>query len=125
MKFKDAVAPFKEFISSLIYYVTDNTFAITCLIQALLPMVAMLVGFKLTNENIVAGVAILVVVQFVVSYIKKFMVHAGKGDEVPVPRKRFTIVDKYGEVSVQVDRSQELILYVCDLENYLERKGKL
>ena len=37
----------------------------------------------------------------------------------------FTEVDDYGEVSIPNNRIQELILYLADLEDWLERKGLL
>ena len=49
----------------------------------------------------------------------------GKGTTIPVPDKRFTEVDDYGEVSIPNNRIQELILYLADLEDWLERKGLL
>lgn len=50
---------------------------------------------------------------------------ANVGNSVPVPEKRFTEVDDDGEVSIPTSRTHELILYVADLEDYLERKGYL
>ena len=47
----------------------------------------------------------------------------GKGTSIPRPRKRFTEVTEEGEVSVPMDRSEEMILYLCDLEDWMERKG--
>lgn len=47
----------------------------------------------------------------------------GKGTSIPRPRKRFTEVTEDGEVSVPMDRSEEMILYLCDLEDWMERKG--
>lgn len=44
---------------------------------------------------------------------------------VPVPSKRFTEVDEDGMVSVEQCRLQEMIVYVADVEDYLERFGRL
>jgi hypothetical protein len=49
----------------------------------------------------------------------------GRGEDVPTPRKRFTETDQYGGVNVEYARLQELILYMGDLEDWLERHGKL
>lgn len=47
-------------------------------------------------------------------------------DGIPIPEKRFTEIDKDdGMVSVDNNRIQELLLYVADLEDSLERKGLL
>ena len=47
-------------------------------------------------------------------------------DGIPIPEKRFTEIDKDdGMVFVDNNRIQELLLYVADLEDSLERKGLL
>lgn len=47
-------------------------------------------------------------------------------DSVPVPRKRFTRVDRdEGQVDVSQSRLMEMILYVADLEDWLERTGRM
>lgn len=47
-------------------------------------------------------------------------------DSVPVPRRRFTKVDRdEGQVDVSQARLQEMILYVADLEDWLERTGRM
>lgn len=125
MKMKDLASPIIELMRSIAYYLKNNLFAIMCLIQGILPMAALIIGFKLDTEYVLTCVVVLILVQSATSYTKKLMESMGKGNDVPVPRKRFTTVDEDGEVTVRVDRTQELILYVCDLEDYLERKGKL
>ncbi|MBR6605785.1 MAG: hypothetical protein IKK92_07965 [Prevotella sp.] len=50
----------------------------------------------------------------------------GVGNRIPpIPNKRFTHVDEDGEVSIENDRLQELILYTADLEDWFERKNVL
>lgn len=47
-------------------------------------------------------------------------------DGIPVPNERFTVVDEDNDmVSIDNDRLQEMLLYVADLEDTLERKGVL
>ena len=58
-------------------------------------------------------------------FVKQYANKTGRGTTVPVPEKRFTDVSEDGEVSIEHDRVQELILYVADVEDYLERKGLL
>lgn len=45
----------------------------------------------------------------------------GKGKEIPIPENKFTQEDEDGEVSIDTNRLQEMILYVADVESYLER----
>lgn len=41
----------------------------------------------------------------------------------PVPTKRFTTEFRDGEVTVENSRLQEMIIYVCDVEDWLESSG--
>ena len=41
----------------------------------------------------------------------------------PVPDKWFTQEDEYGEVTVEKDRLQEMILYVNDVERFIIQNG--
>jgi hypothetical protein len=41
----------------------------------------------------------------------------------PVPCKRFTTESRDGEVTVENNRLQEMIIYVCDVEDWLESSG--
>ena len=41
----------------------------------------------------------------------------------PVPAKRFTSESRDGEVSVEKNRLQEMILYVSEVEDWLESSG--
>ena len=62
------------------------------------------------------------VVFLVIYFVGSFANHIGKGERIPVPEKRFTEVDD-GEVSVPVSRQDEMLFYLADLEDCLERKG--
>lgn len=41
----------------------------------------------------------------------------------PVPAKRFTTEYRDGEVTIENGRLQEMIIYVCDVEDWLESSG--
>jgi hypothetical protein len=58
---------------------------------------------------------------FVTIVLDRLAEKTGKGKNIPVPIKRFTEEDSDGEVSIEQSRLQEMILYVNDVENYLER----
>lgn len=49
---------------------------------------------------------------------------ANKKQQMPIPNKRFT-KNKFGCVEVEDKRLSELILYMLELEDYLERNGML
>ena len=43
--------------------------------------------------------------------------------DFPIPAKRFTSESRDGEVTVENSRLQEMIIYVCDVEDWLESSG--
>lgn len=61
------------------------------------------------------------VVWFVTIVLDRLAEKTGKGKNLPIPVKRFTEEDSDGEVSIEQSRLQEMILYVNDVESYLER----
>ena len=66
-----------------------------------------------------------IVVWFVTIVLDRISDKTGKGKEIPVPAERFTQEDEDGEVSIEQSRLQEMILYVNDVEDYLQRKHYL
>lgn len=48
-----------------------------------------------------------------------------KRNAIPVPMKRFTENKGHGEYNVEYARLEEMILYMADLEDYLESKDLL
>lgn len=58
-------------------------------------------------------------------FLHKLSCKVNRGPNIPTPRKRFTHVEDDGEVNINVDRSEELILYMADLEDWLQRRKML
>lgn len=59
-------------------------------------------------------------------YIRQYANRLGKGENIPVPEKRFTEPgEEDGEYTVEVKRIEEMIIYMSNLEDYLQRKGLL
>lgn len=73
------------------------------------------------SGELIIPIAIVLTVCFLHSAANK----TGKGNTCPVPIKRFTEVDEDGEVSIEHSRLQELLLYMADLEDWMERKNIL
>lgn len=115
------------------FYDTKHFFVINAryamkLLSLLSLLFAFFAGYSVVRdrpETIVLNLAIALVIAFMLSFAKSLVVKAGYDDDTPVPSKRFTEVDDEGMVMVPNDRLQELLLYVSDVEDYLERKGKL
>lgn len=57
--------------------------------------------------------------------LRKVAIRLNGGLKVPAPNKRFTEVDEDGMVSVDNNRVEEMLLYVADLEDWMETRGLL
>ena len=94
-----------------------------------LPLIAYAVGqaVAVKRGQFAIGGEVLLMILFV--FIALFLVgisnRSGYGDDVPVPYERFTNDRGDGEVTVPNERVSEMILYMADVENYLERTGRL
>ena len=65
-----------------------------------------------------------VLAQAVCSIMSKYLKYSEVEDAgFPVPAKRFTSESKDGEVSIEKSRLQEMILYVSEVEDWLESSG--
>ncbi len=118
-----------DMINSIRYFVKSNIRNFASLLNLILPFVMYAIGqevFKEREKFAVGGEIFIPIAVFVLIYfIKAYANKVGKGTTIPVPEKRFTEVDDDGEVSIENNRLQELILYVADLEDWLKRKGLL
>lgn len=118
-----------DMINSFKYFMKTNIRNFASLLNAILPFVMYVIGqevFKERGKFAVGGELFIPIIVFVLTYfIKAYTNKVGKGTTIPVPEKRFTEVDDDGEVSIENNRLQELILYTADLEDWLKRKGLL
>ena len=120
----------KTMFREIAYFFTFNMRYVAVLVEVACPYGMYFVGQRLVLDRgyaAVGGELVLpIVVMVVVYYMKEISNRCNKGVRIPVPVKRFTEVDhETGEVNVRQDRVQELILYLADLEDWLERKGWL
>lgn len=118
---------FLDVIQAIVYFIINNLRNIAWLIDLLVPYVMYFVAYRAYDargEFAIGGELFIPVVMCIVTYfIRSLANKIGKGYSIPVPRERFTEVDDDGEVSVRHDRLQEMLLYMADLEDWLERKG--
>lgn len=61
-----------------------------------------------------------IVVVLLTYYMREYANRIGYGNSCPVPAKRFT-EEKHGEVFIDRSRMQELIIYVNQVEDWLEK----
>lgn len=119
-----------DIIFAVGYFIENNLKNFATLLSIMLPFVMLLIGqaVALKRGSFAIGGEILIppFIGVIIYFIRSFANKLGKGITVPIPKKRFTEVDnETGEVNILNDRVQELILYVADLEDWLQRKGLL
>lgn len=116
-----------EFLLGILYFIEDNLRNFGHLLDLLLPYGMLFLGmyaYKFRGEFAIGAEFFLPMVVMLVSYYCKNLANKlGKGDTFPAPEKRFTSYDDDGNPEIEVDRIQELILYINDVEEWLERKG--
>ena len=116
-------------IANVLIFIENNLKNFANILNMVLPYLMYFVGqavFK-SRGNFGFGGEIFIPLVFgiIIYYIRSFANKIGKGITIPVPDERFTEVDEDGEVNVRNSRLQEMILYLADLEDWLERKGLL
>ena len=120
---------FSDIVQAVNYFITSNLRNFAWFLNFILPYLMYVVGqnvYATRGYLSVGGELFIPIVFCVITYIlRSYANKIGKGEIIPVPEKRFTQVDDYGEVSIENNRIQELILYLADLEDWLERKGLL
>lgn len=116
-----------EAFYNAVNFVCNNMMNFANILNLLLPFIMYFMGQKVANGKFHIGPEIIIpIVFFVIIYYAKNMANKlGKGITIPVPKKRFTEEGDEGEVSVENNRLQEMLLYMADLEDWLERKGLL
>lgn len=118
-----------DIVQAVDYFITNNLRNFAWILNFILPYLMYIIGqnvYAIRGYFGVGGELFIPIIFCVITYIlRSYANKIGKGTTIPVPEKRFTEVDDYGEVSIPNNRIHELILYLADLEDWLERKGLL
>lgn len=118
-----------DIVFCIVYFIKVNLVTFANILNLIVPYAMYFIGQYVAmdrNEINVGGELFLPLVFIVIIYYLKSAANKlGKGTTIPLPDKRFTQVDEDGEVSIENRRIQELILYLADLEDWMERKGML
>lgn len=118
-----------DIIYEIMYFVQINMRYFAALFYVVLPYVMYYIGnmVAICRGGLIVGGELLipVFVLIVIYYLNSIANKLGKGNTIPIPHKRFTEVDDSGEVTVEYNRMQELLLYMADLEDYMQRKRLL
>lgn len=118
-----------EVFCTVRYFIKNNLTTFANILNLILPYIMYFCGqeYAISRGKISVGGEIFFPLLFIIIifYLKSIANKLGKGITIPLPEKRFTHVDDYGEVSIENKRIQELILYLADLEDWLEKRGML
>ena len=91
-----------------------------CIIYIVLPY-ALIKSHIGALESIVVTLVVVFILNFVTRVKHKMRNETKEG--FPISEYRYTVKDTDGIVSIKEQDTQEAILYLCDVEDYLRRKG--
>lgn len=112
----------KELCSTFRCEFVEELGKIAVIMQIIIPVVIAKAG-----SNMIEMILISCGLTIAVKYIKEvgYKLNHVTEQGFPVPVKRFTNVDRNGFIDIKEEDTQEAILYLCDVEDYLKRKGLL
>lgn len=115
---------FMELLYSIKFIVESNLYNVSVILELMIPYIMM---YMVLNDKEINYITLIwPMILFTISYmLKRIAVKSNKGYDVPVPFERFTKDEGDGEITVDQNRLQEMILYVADIEDYLTKKGRL
>ena len=116
-----------EALIGILYFVEKKLATIATFFEVILPFIMLFVGeyVMLQRGDYKAGGELFIPLLFgvIIYLLRKMANKLGKGTTMPMPTKRFTSIDEDECVSMEQKRIQELLIYMNDLEDWLEHKG--
>lgn len=112
----------KEMLITFRYGVIEELDKISIAIQILIPVLIARSGLNLVGMLLVS-ICITAFTKYIkeVSYKLNHVTERG----FPIPTHRYTRVDENGFVGIEEEETQEAILYLLEVEQYLKSKGWL
>lgn len=108
--------------------IEKNLYSLGEILEIAIPYIMfMLIGdlVEVRGKFAIGGEIFLPVILLITSRIMKEIANKkGKGKEVPIARKRFTEENENGIIEIKESDIQEIIIYLADVENYIERRGQ-
>lgn len=116
---------FKRAFKATVYFIKHNLKKLSKGVLVALPFIMYYLGTRYgLSKN---GIAMWIIIPSLVFGLSAMIDWIAKNYEnkvdLPVPPKRFTRVDEDGEVTIETKRLQELIIWLSEYEDWLERKG--
>lgn len=111
-----------ELFAALKYGFIEELDKIAIVIQILIPIVIAKTDLS-TSEMLFVSLGLVVLVKYIkeVGYKLNHITERG----FPIPTQRYTEVDENGFIGIKETETQEAILYLRDVEDYLKSKGWL
>jgi hypothetical protein len=112
----------REMLKGLKYGIIEELDKIATIIQIVIPVVIL----KAT-DNIFVMLELSILFTIFARYVKEvgYKLNNVTDRGFPIPVHRFTKRDEQGFIDIQDDDVEEALLYLCDVEDYLKRKGML
>ncbi len=112
----------QEMLKGLKYAIIEELDKIATVIQIVIPIVILNV-----TDNIFAMLSLSILFTIFARYVKEvgYKLNNVTDRGFPIPVHRFTKRDEQGFVDIQDEDVEEALLYLCDVEDYLKRKGML
>lgn len=112
----------QEMLKGLKYAIIEELDKIATVIQIVIPIVILNV-----TDNIFAMLVLSILFTIFARYVKEvgYKLNNVTDRGFPIPVHRFTKRDEQGFIDIQNEDVEEALLYLCDVEDYLKRKGML
>lgn len=111
-----------ELLATFKYGLIEELDKVAVALQILIPIVIARMDLSITKMLLVSCILVVCV-----KYIKEVGYKLNHVTErgFPIPLQRFTNRDENGFISIKEEETQEAMLYLCDVEDYLKSKGWL
>lgn len=111
-----------ELLATFKYGLIEELDKVAVALQILIPIVIARMDLSIPKMLLVSCVLVVCV-----KYIKEVGYKLNNVTErgFPIPLQRFTNRDENGFISIKEEETQEAMLYLCDVEDYLKSKGWL
>ena len=111
-----------ELLATFKYGLIEELDKVAVALQILIPIVIVRMDLSIPKMLIVSCILVVCV-----KYIKEVGYKLNHVTErgFPIPLQRFTDRDENGFISIKEEETQEAMLYLCDVEDYLKSKGWL
>lgn len=111
-----------ELLATFKYGLIEELDKVAVVLQILIPIVIARTDLS-TPKMLIVSCILVVCVKYIREVWYKLNHVTERG--FPIPLQRFTDRDENGFISIKEEETQEAMLYLCDVEDYLKSKGWL